>query len=122
MTQRVIASGVLWRLAFLASVAANLVALYWPRPVSEGGIPHVDKLGHVLVFAAVAWTGLRAGVPARALLPLLAGHAVLSEVAQATVLTRRSGDLADVAADLAGILVGMLPARASWRSEHPRAE
>ena len=122
MRQRVAASGTLWRLAFLASVAGNVAALYWPRPVSEGGIPHVDKVAHVLVFAAVAWTGLRARVPARALLPLLAGHAILSEVAQATVLPRRSGDLPDVVADLVGILVGWLPARASLRREYPRAE
>lgn len=105
-------------LLFVATALANVALLYWPRPVSTGGdLPHLDKLAHLLVFAAVAWTGLRAGVPARWLLPALGLHAVSSELAQAHLLPRRSGEVADVVADLAGVLAGTLAARASWRHE-----
>lgn len=103
------------RAAFAAAVLANLVLLYFPRAVNGGGVPHLDKVTHVLAFAVVAWTGLRAGVPARWLLPVLAVHAVLSEVVQAVVLDSRRGDVADAVADLLGVLAGTLAARASWR-------
>jgi len=104
-------------LAFAAAVAVNLLLLYWPRGVGGGGVPHMDKAVHLLVFAAVAWTGLRAQVPARWLLPLLALHAVTSELVQDRLLPDRSGDWADVLADLLGILAGTLLASASWRDE-----
>jgi hypothetical protein len=106
------------RAAFVVAVAANLALLYWPRAVSPGGVPHLDKLVHLVAFAAVAWAGLRAGLPARWLLPVLVLHAVSSELVQARLLTRRSGDPVDVAADLLGTLAGTLLARASWRHEH----
>jgi hypothetical protein len=96
---------------------ANLALLYAPRAVSPGGVPHLDKVAHLLAFAAVAWTGLRAGVPARWLLPALVLHAVTSEVTQDRLLASRSGDPVDVLADLVGILAGALLARASWRYE-----
>jgi hypothetical protein len=105
------------RAAFVLAVAVNLAVLYWPGSVGGGGVPYADKVVHVLVFAAVAWTGLRAGIPARWLLPLLALHAVTSELVQDRLLAQRSGDPADVVADLAGALAGTLLARASWRYE-----
>jgi hypothetical protein len=105
------------RIAFAAAVVANLVLLYAPRTVSPGGVPHLDKVAHLVAFAAVAWTGLRAGVPARLLLPLLVLHAVTSEVVQARWLGQRSGDWLDVLADLVGVLAGALLAQASWRYE-----
>jgi hypothetical protein len=105
------------RVAFASAVVINLALLYAPRAVSPGGVPHLDKVAHLLAFAAVAWTGLRAGVPARWLLPALVLHAVTSEVAQDRLLASRSGDPVDVLADLAGILAGALLARASWRYE-----
>jgi alkylation response protein AidB-like acyl-CoA dehydrogenase len=105
------------RAALAGAVAVNLLLLYWPRPVGGEGLPHLDKAVHLLAFAAVAWTGLRARVPAGWLLPLLVLHAVLSELAQARLLPDRSGDWADVLADLLGILAGTLLVRASWRDE-----
>lgn len=104
-------------------VVANLALLYWPRTVDTGGPPHLDKVAHLVSFAAVAWAGTRAGVPTVVLVPLLVLHAVSSEVVQARLLAGRSGDPADVAADLAGVLLGILaatrPGQASWR--HDRA-
>jgi len=105
------------RLLFAATVLTNLALLYWPRDVGGGGPAHLDKVVHVVAFAAVAWTGLRAQVPAAWLLPVLALHAAVSEVVQARLLPDRSGDVADVLADLSGILAGTVLARASWRDE-----
>lgn len=107
------------RVLLTVAVVANLVLLYWPRPLSAGGdVPHLDKVAHLIVFGAVAWTGLQARVPARWLLSVLVAHAALSELAQTYLLPQRSGDLADVVADLAGVVAGSLLARASWRHEH----
>lgn len=105
------------RAVFAVAVAANLVLLYWPRPDGGAGLPHVDKIVHVAAFMAVAWSGLRARVPASWLLPLLALHAGISEIVQDRLVPGRSGEGADVLADLVGILAGTALARASWRDE-----
>jgi len=104
-------------MVFVGAVVANLVLLYLPRPDGGSGLPHVDKVVHLLAFAAVAWSGLRARVPASWLLPVLALHAGVSELVQDLLIPGRSGDVADVAADLVGILAGSALARASWRDE-----
>jgi hypothetical protein len=112
------------RALLAVTVAVQMAVLYWPRAAGNG-LPYVDKLVHAAVFGAVAWAGCRAGVPHRVLVPLLVGQAVVSEVVQARLLAGRSGDPADVAADLAGIALGLLVAhrsgtrrglRASWRA------
>lgn len=94
------------RAAFVAAVAANLVVLYWPRQVSDGGIPYADKVVHVAIFAVVVVTGAFAGVPLAWLVGLLVVNAVGSELVQHWLLANRSGDPADVAADLVGVAVG----------------
>ena len=87
----------LWRAAFAVALAANLVILFWPRPASPDGVPGLDKVVHLATFAALAFTGLRVGLAARWWLPLLAVHAVASEIVQDRLLSRRSGDPLDVA-------------------------
>jgi len=104
-------------MVFVGAVVANLVLLYLPWPDGGSGLPHVDKVVHLLAFAAVAWSGLRARVPASWLLPVLALHAGVSELVQDLLIPGRSGDVADVAADLVGILAGSALARASWPDE-----
>jgi hypothetical protein len=100
-----------WARAVLAAaVAVNLVVLYWPRPVSDSGIPYADKVVHVAIFAVVAIAGLRARIPLAWLVGLLAVHAVSSELVQHWFLVNRSGDPADVAADLVGVAVGVVVA------------
>jgi hypothetical protein len=96
------------RTAFAGTVVVNLVALYWPRPLSDGGIPNSDKVAHVAIFAVVAATGVAARVPLRWLVGLLVAHAFLSELIQHWLLAHRSGDPADVAADLVGVALGVL--------------
>lgn len=105
------------RALFAGAVLVQLAVLYWPRQVGGGDQGHLDKVVHLLVFAAVAWTGRRAGLPAAPLAAVLVLHAVVSEVLQALVLPDRAGDAADVVADLAGVLAGTLLAQASWRHE-----
>jgi hypothetical protein len=104
------------RAAFAAAVAVHLVVLYWPRAVSEGGVPYLDKVVHVLVFGAVAWTGARAGLRVRWLAAVLVLHAVSSELVQHFLLAARSGDPADAAADVLGVVAGVAVARSggSW--------
>ncbi len=83
----------------------QLAALYWPRAVGPpSGLP-LDKVAHVLIFAAVMWTGLRAGLPAVPLAGVLLLHAVASELIQARLFTGRSGDVWDGVADAAGVLL-----------------
>jgi hypothetical protein len=96
------------RIAFAAAVAVNLVVLYWPRAVSQGGIPYADKVVHIAIFAIVVVAGLWARVPAVWLVSVLVVHAVSSELVQHWLLANRSGDPADVAADLVGVAVGLL--------------
>ncbi|HET9946184.1 MAG TPA: VanZ family protein [Actinomycetes bacterium] len=112
------------RALLAVTVAVQLAVLYWPRAAGEG-LPYVDKLVHAAVFGAVAWAGRRAGVPHRVLVPLLVVQAVVSEVVQDRLLPGRSGDPADVVADLVGTGLGLLLAhrpgtsrrvRASWRA------
>ena len=93
---------------FALAVAANLVVLYWPHVETPGGLPYVDKVGHVVAFAAVAWTARRAGLFRRSLVPVLVAHAVVSEVVQHTLLPGRRGDPADVVADVIGVALGLL--------------
>lgn len=107
-------TGGLRRLLLVVAVAANLVVLYAPSsPPGFGGIPLLDKGVHVLAFAAVAWTGRAAGVPAPLLLGGLVVHAGTSEILQATLLAHRSGDPWDVVADVVGIGLGWGTARAA---------
>lgn len=94
----------LWQALFGAAVAAQLVVLYWPRATDPApGLP-VDKVVHLGVFALVAWTGLRAGVPRVPLLAALLAHAGVSEVIQGTLLPYRDGDVSDALADAVGVV------------------
>jgi len=94
--------------AFGLAVAANLWGLYAPSQPGPALIPGADKLAHAGSFALVMLTGLLAGVKPRLLAVVVAAHAVLSEVVQATLLPGRSGDIADLAADVIGMALGWL--------------
>jgi len=101
----------------VASCAVQLIGLYRPAgPPAPGAIPHLDKLGHAVIFALpvllimltrAAARGVRPGIRfGLVLVAVFAGHAVFSELVQAGLLPERSGDPYDVAADLAGIAIG----------------
>lgn len=96
------------RALFGAAVVASLLILFAPTTGGAELFPYADKVVHVLLFAVLAWSGLRAGVPVVALAVALIGYAAVSEVVQATVLPARAGDWTDVLADLAGAAGGLL--------------
>ena len=97
----------LWRIAFVAAVALQLYGVYSPREAGPHvGIPQIDKIAHCFLFAAVAFTGLKVGVPARWLLGALAANAIVSELVQHWLLPQRDGDPLDALADLAGVALG----------------
>ena len=94
-------------------VVGHLVVLYAPRAPSTGGVPGVDKVVHVAVFAALVWAGRRARLAAVPGLVVALVHAPVSEALQHWVLPGRSGDPLDVVADVAGVVLGaVLPLRA----------
>ncbi|MFN8077269.1 MAG: hypothetical protein U0Q15_17865 [Kineosporiaceae bacterium] len=91
--------------AFGVALAVHLGVLYWPHAVAAPTGFGWDKVVHALIFGAVAWTGARAGVPLRLLLPALLAHALVSEGVQHWLLPGRTGDLGDSAADACGTLL-----------------
>lgn len=104
-------------------MVVSLAVLFAPTAGGPQPFPYADKVVHLLLFAALAWSGQRAGVPVATLGVALVVYAVISEVIQATLLRQRSGDWTDVAADLIGLAGGLL---AGARREHfscrPRRE
>ncbi|MBT0774048.1 VanZ family protein [Kineosporia sp. J2-2] len=101
--------------AFALAVVVHLVVLYLPRAPSTGGVP-IDKPVHFAIFGAVLLTAAWAGLRVRPVALVLAGHAVVSELLQHFVLPNRSGDPADVVADLLGVIVAVgIVTRFPWR-------
>ncbi len=109
------------RLLFAVSLAAHLLVLYTPAAPPGGQPPwHADKVVHAAVFALVAWTGRRAGVPAGPLFGALIGHAFASELLQEALLPHRYGEIGDTVADLVGVVVGgVLPVSDRGSSRAP---
>ena len=112
------------RAAFVAAVLLNLVVLFSPRAGGGDLFAGADTLVHVVVFAVVALTGRLVGLRTWPLALVLLVHAVESELVQHYWLTRRSGDPVDAAADVLGVLVGLLAAwmlaRRDSRADNPR--
>ena len=98
-------------LALAAAVAVSAVVLFWPRAGAAGDVPHLDKVVHAAVFAALAAAGAWRSGRLGAVLAACAAYAVLSEVVQHVLLPNRSGDPADVVADCAGAVAVLLGAR-----------
>lgn len=95
-------------LVVAGALAFHLIGLYVPRVPGGGdlGIPYLDKLAHVILFAVPTWALLKVVPrPWMALVPLLL-HVPISEWVQATWLPDRGGDVWDGVADLVGIAVG----------------
>ena len=85
--------------------------LFWPDPAGGGvEITGADKVVHALLFGLLALTARAAFGPARAVLAAVLTYATVSELVQALLLSRRSGDLWDLLADVVGALLGWLAA------------
>jgi len=96
------------RWAFGAALVVSGVVLFTPASGVPTAPPGTDKVVHLLVFAGLAATGQAAGVRTAPLLTALAAYAGVSELVQALPGLGRSASLADVAADLAGVALGLL--------------
>lgn len=81
----------------------SAVALFAPTVGDGGGLPHTDKVVHVLVFAGLTLAAGRRFGRGPVLLAALAAYAVGSEVVQGLFLADRSGSPLDVVADLIGV-------------------
>ncbi|MCD5351854.1 VanZ family protein [Kineosporia mesophila] len=94
-----------WRRTVLVlTLVLHLIVLYAPRAPGTGGLP-VDKVVHATIFGGLLWAAARANLRLRPVALALAGHAVASELLQHFVLPNRSGDPADVVADLVGVVI-----------------
>lgn len=106
-----------WLVAFVLAVVLQLVVVYVPRaPSTVEGVPHLDKLVHLGIFALPVVAGLLARLPALPVVVGLAVHAALSEQLQTWLLPERSGSWTDGVADLLGVLLGVVVAWGlGWR-------
>lgn len=99
----------LWA-ALAVALLAHLCGLYTPgEPGASEWFPNFDKVLHFLGFGIPATLAV---LVVRRWWPIVAfaGHAVVSEIVQGWLLPGRDGDVADVLADL----TGLLPALAVW--------
>lgn len=89
------------------ALVVQAVVLFVPRApkVDSAGLP-LDKLVHFTIFAAATGTLLWAGTRIAPTVIAMSAYAVLSEVIQAAAYANRSGEPADVVADLAGVAFG----------------
>ena len=96
------------RTPFALVALLSLWMLFSPGSTVPSGPPYSDKVVHALLFAALAFTGLRAGVRPVVLLVGLVDYAAGSEVLQSVLPIHRDGDPADAAVDLLGLAAGLL--------------
>ena len=104
---------------FATVVLVSLVVLFAPLSATPSTLPPgTDKVIHMALFAALAWTGRRAGLPVVGLAIGLVTYAVGSEVLQGALPIGRSPDAVDAVVDTVGIAVGLIAAR--WSVAQPR--
>ena len=96
---------------------AVVVALWMPPSDPAFDLPHLDKLIHMVAFAGVAWLWRRAGYPGPAVAIGAAALAALTEAGQSFLPWPRTADLFDVAADLAGVAIGLALVKRQRRPE-----
>jgi VanZ family protein len=89
--------------------------LFTPAPDVPAGPQGIDKVIHVLLFAALTASGRHAGVNWRVLLPALVAYAAVSEPLQSLPAIGRTTSLADWCADVAGVLLAYIGTVASTR-------
>ena len=110
--------GALSRGAFAVAVLVSLAVLFATADDVPASPPGVDKVVHLLLFAALALTGRWAGARAGALGALLVVYAAVSEVVQGFSALERSASVADWVADTVGVLAGLLAW--AWASRRTR--
>jgi hypothetical protein len=100
--------GALARGAFAVAALVSLAVLFAPPSDVPSSPPGVDKIVHLSLFAVLALTGRWAGVGRGVLAGLLVLYAAVSELLQGTDLVGRDASVADLVADSAGVVAGLL--------------
>jgi len=108
----------LWLAVLVVVLAVQLISLYSPEVPAGPQIAGIDKVIHILIFAAPALAALMAGLSVLWVIGILAVHAPVSELIQHFALSGRSGDPFDMLADFAGIAIGVL-AFMVWNRRQP---
>ena len=98
----------LWLVALGFALTVQLVVLYAPQGLGGPQITGLDKVVHLLIFAAPVLAALMAGLSAPWVLGILAVHGPVSELIQYSVLPHRSGDVFDALADVVGVVIGAM--------------
>jgi hypothetical protein len=109
----------LGRTLFGAAVLVSLVVLFAPAADVPSSPPGVEKIVHAAVFPTLAATGRWAGVRPAVLLPGLVAYAAGSEVVQGLSGIGRTASVLDWAADVVGVLAGLLLWAPFGRSDRP---
>lgn len=104
------------RLVFAGVLGVSAVVLFAPSPPGPALFPYADTAIHAALFAALGWSGRRAGAAEPVVAVALVAYAGASELVQAGVLPERSGSWLDFGADLVGGALGLLAARAHRRA------
>lgn len=110
----------------LVTLAIAGYVLFSPAAGLPPVFPHSDKVVHALLFAALSSTARIAGHHPFVAALWTSIFGLLSEVIQARWIVGRSGTLGDLAADILGVLLGLLvyrvAARRYRRRERMRAD
>ncbi len=112
-------SPVPWRVLLALLLAVVSWFAFAPVPFDDGGLP-LDKARHLAAFGALAWVaaqGFGRGAAGHIFAGLLA-YGVFIELVQSQIPGREASAW-DVLADVAGIALGLLAARASSRPCSP---
>lgn len=96
-------------LAGLAAISAALLIAYGSlsAPFDGPGLPHIDKVQHLVAYGVLAvFACLAAGHRHAGLLAALVGYGGLMELAQGLMAHGREPSLADAVANTLGVLLG----------------
>jgi hypothetical protein len=93
------------RTVFGTCLFVSFVVLFTPAPDVPSGPRGLDKVIHLLLFAALTASGRYAGIGWRVLVPALVTYAAASEPLQSLPPIGRATSLADWLADVAGVLL-----------------
>jgi hypothetical protein len=106
------------RVLYCSGLCAMFVLALLPTGGSEPWFAHQDKVEHALLFAVITLSALWLWPDAPIAVPrLLLGYGIAMEIAQAQTV-HRTGDLLDLAADAAGIVIAWL----CWRRWQRRTQ
>ena len=93
-------------LSWLFSV--YILLIYTPTGGGQALFPHIDKVGHVLLFGLLGWCALQDGYRMKSVSGYLLVWAITSELLQHFLTTTRHGDPFDMLADLFGAGLAMI--------------